>query len=419
MAVTVEAPAGRITGVSHDDVTHFHSIPYSHIPGEYFDAEPAAEGQDIDATVPRPDAVALSITVPAGTTAADELPVVVYIHGGRYEKGSHTDPRAEGSANARGGVITVQIGYRVLLAGLARFHDDDPAHYRAVHDCQLALDWIQRNIAFFGGDAGNVTVVGQSAGATTALWLCRKDHYRDTFHRVLAMSPCFPRVPYKKRKGLLRQCVNTPLTRKHLSRANPARITRGYGVFRRLIWSDMALGPQPLEPKKMARVPIVVTSARDEFYDLGEPADKRGSGAFAARMLAPIMGVKGNFRQWLEAAKEIDPNRLAGRLIGDSCNRRWVSEVAERAPGPVWMAEFVGSAEEPARHSREIRPLFGVHDSPLNDWLISYAHTGEPGWEPYKKSQLARRFSLIDGSFDDVVDPLGYVREAFNPTRRR
>lgn len=405
--------------MTEGDVTHFHSIPYSHIPGDYLDAEPAPEGQDIDAKVPRPEQIALSITVPAGTTALADLPVVAYIHGGRYEKGSHTDPRAEGSANARGGVITIQIGYRVKLAGLARFHDDEPHRYRAVDDCQLALSWIQRNVESFGGDPTNVTVVGQSAGATTALWLCRKDHYQGTFRRVLAMSPCFPRVSYRKRKGLLRQCVNTPLTRKHLSQAKPAKIARGYDIFRRLIWSDMALGPHPLDPKQMADVPVVITSTRDEFYNLGEPADNRGSGAFAARVLAPIMGVKGNFREWLAAAKEIDPNRLAGRLIGDSCNRRWVSEVAERAPGPVWMAEFIGSEEEPARHCREIRPLFGVHDSPLNDWLISYAHTGEPGWEPYRRNQLARRFSLIDGSFDHVVDPLGYVREAFNPSRRR
>ena len=111
--------------MAEGDVTHFHSIPYSHIPGDYLDAEPAPEGQDIDAKVPRPEQIALSITVPAGTTALADLPVVAYIHGGRYEKGSHTDPRAEGSANARGGVITIQIGYRVKLAGLARFHDDE------------------------------------------------------------------------------------------------------------------------------------------------------------------------------------------------------------------------------------------------------------------------------------------------------
>ncbi|WP_349676585.1 carboxylesterase family protein, partial [Corynebacterium sp. UBA2622] len=52
-------------------------------------------------------------------------------------------------------MIQVRVGYRLRLAGLARFPDDAPSHYRAAHDCQLALEWVQRNIEAFGGDPTN------------------------------------------------------------------------------------------------------------------------------------------------------------------------------------------------------------------------------------------------------------------------
>ena len=207
--VTVTCPAGEITGLSDGETARFHSVPYSLIPGPFEDARRIPRGQTppVDATVRRPGAIALSITAPAGARELADLPVVVYIHGGRFEYGTHGDRRADGAPNARAGVVTVHVGYRVKLEGFARFHDDEPNHYRGIDDCQLGLEWVQRNIEAFGGDPTNVTLVGQSAGATAALWLARRDHYRGAFRRVLAMSPCFPRESFEKRKGSLRMVL--------------------------------------------------------------------------------------------------------------------------------------------------------------------------------------------------------------------
>lgn len=120
--VHVSCPAGTITGYTEGDVNYFHSVDYSLIPGDFENAVKLNAARDLDARTPRPDAVALTITAPQQATDA---PVLVYIHGGRYENGTHEDPRAEGTANARAGIIQVQVGYRVGLQGFAQFHDDE------------------------------------------------------------------------------------------------------------------------------------------------------------------------------------------------------------------------------------------------------------------------------------------------------
>ncbi|WP_460490844.1 carboxylesterase family protein, partial [Corynebacterium nasicanis] len=289
--VTVTCPAGKITGVSDGDVNWFHSVPYSHIPGPFADAERLTHSQVVDATVYRPSTIALSIAAPADARALADLPVVVYIHGGRFEHGTHGDRRAEGGPNAREGIITVHIGYRTKLEGFARFHDDEPDHFRGIDDCQLGLEWVQRNIEAFGGNPTNVTLVGQSAGATVALWLMRRDHYRGAFRRAIALSPCFPRESFERRKGSLRMVLGRPLTRAALTRLageKPELLARAYSRFRSIHGLDMALGPTGFDGAELSDMPLLLSSTRDEHYDMpaGRRIDARGWGPAAVRLLA-------------------------------------------------------------------------------------------------------------------------------------
>lgn len=420
----VPAPAGQVTGRRYDDGTErFHSLAYSLLEAPFNDAVPRPDdpASAIDATQPRPGEIALTITRPQGTTAGTDLPVVAYIHGGRFEHGTHEDPRADGAPSAEAGVMVVQIDYRVMAAGMARFRDDEPQSYRAIDDCQLALNWIQRNIEAFGGDPTNVTLFGQSAGATTALWLSRRDHYQGAFRRVLACSPCFPRHGWEQRKWLYRGMLGKPLTRESLNQQPKKRLASAYRRFRTALILDMALGPYPLDTGEFAEVDMVVTSTRDEFYKMSFPKllDKWGLGPIGVRVMARIMGLTGNVSEWLEEAKAIDPERVAGRLVGDSCVRRWSQYVADGAPGRVWMAEFTRTKERPAVHSGEIRPLFAAgpyhRDSPVHQHLMDYARTGEPGWPEYhaETGWQAVEIALDDATITPVTDPLGYVRRAF------
>jgi para-nitrobenzyl esterase len=90
------------------------------------------------------------------------LPVFVWIHGGGYKAGSPASPWYDGRAFNRDGVVTVTISYRLGFDGFGWI--PDAPHNRGLLDQIEALRWVQDNIAAFGGDPGQVTIGGQSAG---------------------------------------------------------------------------------------------------------------------------------------------------------------------------------------------------------------------------------------------------------------
>lgn len=119
------------------------------------------------------DCLALNIVRPAGTAADAKLPVGVWIHGGGYVMGGATDRRynlsfiVQNSVEIGKPIIAVSIPYRLSAWG---FLDSTEVRAEGVtnigmHDQRQALYWIQENIAAFGGDPGQVTIWGESAGA--------------------------------------------------------------------------------------------------------------------------------------------------------------------------------------------------------------------------------------------------------------
>lgn len=90
-------------------------------------------------------------------------PVMVFVHGGGFVAGSGTAPLHDGTAFARDGVVLITVNYRLGIPGFLRL--PDAPDNRGLLDVLAALRWIRENAARFGGDPGNVTLFGQSAGA--------------------------------------------------------------------------------------------------------------------------------------------------------------------------------------------------------------------------------------------------------------
>lgn len=150
-------------------------------------------------TDPGPDCLSLNVWTPALAPAGEpgseneRQPVIVFIHGGGLASGGSSTASMDGANLAkRGEVVVVTVNYRLgglgFLAADGLFEDNVCAGNRGFMDIVAALRWVQDNIRPFGGDPGNVTVVGQSAGGTCVWALLASPTSEGLFHRAVVMS---------------------------------------------------------------------------------------------------------------------------------------------------------------------------------------------------------------------------------------
>lgn len=139
------------------------------------------------------DCLTLNIWRPAGDTA--KLPVIVYIYGGSNISGYTADPGYDGAQLAkRGDAVVVTINYRLGALGwldlpqLKTGNASNDSGNFALLDQMQALKFIQANISAFGGDAGNVTVMGQSAGAVNTWGLVVSSASAGLLHKAVPLS---------------------------------------------------------------------------------------------------------------------------------------------------------------------------------------------------------------------------------------
>nr|WP_042191879.1 carboxylesterase family protein [Kibdelosporangium sp. MJ126-NF4]CEL20347.1 carboxylesterase, type B [Kibdelosporangium sp. MJ126-NF4]CTQ97572.1 carboxylesterase, type B [Kibdelosporangium sp. MJ126-NF4] len=128
------------------------------------------------------------LTVDVRTPAADggQRPVMVFVHGGGFVTGSTSAALYDGSAFARDGVVLVTVNYRLGIPGFLDLAGA-PAN-RGLLDVLAALTWVRATIAEFGGDPDNVTVFGQSAGATLTGALLATPEAKGLFRRAIVQS---------------------------------------------------------------------------------------------------------------------------------------------------------------------------------------------------------------------------------------
>src|ERR1022692_4763322 len=101
----------------------------------------------------------------------ERLPVLVYVFGGGFQNGDGSEPRYDGENMARQGMLAVSINYRTNIFGFfvhPELTKESPHHAAGNYgllDQVAALQWVQKNIAAFGGDPKHVTIAGESAGS--------------------------------------------------------------------------------------------------------------------------------------------------------------------------------------------------------------------------------------------------------------
>lgn len=224
---TISAPAGALRGRADGDIHVFKGIPYAAPPtGQYrwrppMPAAPWTGVRDaggfgpacIQPTPGTPhiysdnlgatseDCLSLNIWAPASARAA---PVIVWIHGGSLVSGSSKERLYDGARLASEGVVVVSINYRLGVLGFLAhpaLSGESPVgisgNYGLMDQIQ-ALQWVQRNIAAFGGDPANVTIAGESAGGLSVIYLMASPPARGLFARAIAQSAYMISTPELK-----------------------------------------------------------------------------------------------------------------------------------------------------------------------------------------------------------------------------
>ncbi|HEX7158735.1 MAG TPA: carboxylesterase family protein [Edaphobacter sp.] len=214
---TIKTESGDVQGIIQDGVISFKGIPFAAPPvGElrWKAPQPAAHwtsvrkadqyGHDCmqlpfpgDAaplgTPPAEDCLVLNVWAPA-TRSSAKLPVMVWIYGGGFVNGGSSPAVYDGSQFARQGVVFVSFNYRLGRFGffahpaLTAEANGAPTGNFGYMDQIAALKWVQRNIAAFGGDPGQVTLFGESAGGGSVLTMLTSPLARGLFHRAIVES---------------------------------------------------------------------------------------------------------------------------------------------------------------------------------------------------------------------------------------
>jgi para-nitrobenzyl esterase len=223
---TLEVPqldSGPISGIREDGLWVYKGVPYAAPPvGElrWKEPQPVAPWKEVRActeygpacpqaewpyqvqsdifriTDQDEDCLYLNVWTPAASPD-ERLPVMVWIHGGGFTIGSGSQVLYEGKYLARKGVVVVTINYRLGPFGFMAhpgLSEESPhgvsGNYGLLDQVQ-ALRWVRNNIAAFGGDPGNVTIFGESAGGASVCALLASPLAEGLFHRAIAESGAF------------------------------------------------------------------------------------------------------------------------------------------------------------------------------------------------------------------------------------
>ena len=140
------------------------------------------------------DCLTLNVWSPRSAAEGAKLPVMVWIYGGGFYAGSTSERRQDGESFARKGVILVSMNYRLNIFGffahptLAAESPQHAAGNYGLMDQAAALQWVKRNIAAFGGDPGNITLFGESAGSFSVSAQMASPLAKDTLAHAIGES---------------------------------------------------------------------------------------------------------------------------------------------------------------------------------------------------------------------------------------
>jgi len=413
------------------------------------------------------DCLNLNIFTPAAD--AGLRPVLVYIHAGAFVSGGGGGATQDGSILARDeDVVVVSLNYRLGVFGWPPFkaRGGTVSNNLGLLDQIAALKWVRDNIAAFGGDPGNVTLFGYSAGGWSIVALMASPLAKGLFHKAAPQSGSEFTAGSRERqnamaKALLARLDKSPTeaTVAELLAAQQAQIEASQNDPARLVEEGPTFGPWldgivlPEEPLAA----VIAGRAMDIPMLIGTTADELGYTPFRAGLawldamhtreaslttLAAEYGPDAAETIWAayeSAAPGASEAVLAGHIRSDRYYRLPAIRAAEAHAGraPTWMYQFTLPATSAvagyvSTHATDLAFWFGtMAASPLQAFLFDrapsreeeavavrmrrdlagFARTGRCDWPAYSPDRRATRLYGAEDSL--ALDPGAIGRKAW------
>ncbi|MDN5796097.1 MAG: carboxylesterase family protein [Intrasporangium sp.] len=495
MEQVVRITTGQVRGDQHERVSRFLGIPYAapaigHARFEVPRPAPAWDGVR-DATRHGPTALQAPYAAPVDTllpSSVDDgpdylnvgvwtpdpggsgLPVIVWFPGGAFVRGANSIATYDGTAFARDGVVMVGVNYRLGVAGFPVL-PDAPTNL-GIRDQILALQWVQENVAAFGGDPGNVTIMGESAGGMSVATLMAAPPARGLFRRAIVQSGGGSTVgdPDDLRRVVeeVAARLGVPTTAEALGQVapealleaqtavglelalgpDPARwgattIRAGLGItgFFPCVDGEVVLGPpsEVITGGSTVPVPLLTGTTAEEFRLFVVPT---GVAAAVTPEAMPLLAARYGWpaelvERYSANRPDAPPGDVVAAILTDGAFRLPTVQLAEAAGAAgstahvyefAWRTDLV--AELGACHALELGFVFdtlGREPGPtlvgpgapqslateMHSAWVSFASTGDPGWAAYTPDR--RAVMTFGVPSEVVVDPRGDERRAWAP----
>ena len=447
----VQTSAGRVRGRWENGVAVFRGIPFAAAPvGAHRFAAPAPvtpwmgvrEAFRFGPPPPQPGRATggdewLNLTVWTPDPGRVGLPVLVWISGGGYLTCDSANPHLAGDALAAAGTVVVSAHYRTGAEGF--LHLNGAPDNRGLLDQLAALAWVQDNVGSFGGDPGNVTAFGQSAGAGSIAALLGMPAAAGSFRRVILQSlPGTYFTPTLAGDIATEICaeLGSQATAKALAGVPPDDLVAASGVVKDRLplradrWGAVAYTPTPFSPVvdgdvlpttpwaalaagAGADVELLIGHSRDEYSLLARqlPAISDRDVDRLIEKLTPTPGSR-RYRRAFPTLRGDDLRKLA---LSDWLFRMpalHLAEAADQGGTPVWLYELRwGYGAQGASHSLDTLLVFGTTDidgevsaagpaaltaarqlsTVMRAEHLAFAASGDPGWTRFRRPERSTR----------------------------
>lgn len=446
---TTRISTGELIGRSEDGIERFLGVPYAAAPfgerrfrlpeaaaawsaprdaAEFGPAAPQSAYPGRLGTIlpsihrPGEDILTANIWAPAG---AQSLPVVMWIHGGAFERGGAAIEIYDGTSFAKSGVVFVSINYRLGAEGFSVL--EDVPRNLGLEDAAAALRWVHNEIAAFGGDPARITVMGESAGGSLTAALAARPDTRPLMAAAIVQSgPTSAEAAAKgaKLSNDLAKRLGVPATRDGFASVTPeaillARVEQAAGKSVLsgapsyvLTLDQQSLPVTPAQGLIESGMPLLIGANTQEYRLWFAPEALAAISGFKFFLATKAMKIS---KSAVTATKQDWPaenhGELLGQLITDRLLRGPAILAARNRRAPTFVYEFAWRTPKHqlgAAHALELGFTFdALHcddakmmadsapqqlaDLMHADW-VSFIKTGAVSWPRFAADEQVRIF---------------------------